>query len=102
VSQQSVTVRPIASKSETLSYAGLLTADELGMMICFRHARIVYAGAGATLDLPDRSSLYLTEHGVVVQTPDRSPNTFIPWASIFEIEECDPPGPEIDDGQMHD
>ena len=102
MSQQSVTLRPIASKCESLSYVGLLTADELGMMICFRHARIVYAGAGATLDLPDRSSLYLTEHGVVVQTPDRSPNKFIPWASIFEIEECDPPGPDFDDGQMHD
>jgi hypothetical protein len=68
----------------------------------FRHARIVYAGAGAALDLPDRSSLYLTEFGVVVQTPDRSPNKFIPWASILEIQECAPPGPEIDDGQMHD
>jgi hypothetical protein len=68
----------------------------------FRHARIVYASGGATLDLPDRSSLYLTEFGVVVQTPDRSPNKFIPWASIFEIEECDPPGLAIDDGQMHD
>jgi hypothetical protein len=68
----------------------------------FRHARIVYASAGAALDLPDRSSLYLTEFGVVVQTPDRSPNKFIPWASILEIQECAPPGPEIDDGQMHD
>ena len=70
----------------------------------FRHARIVYAGAGAgaTLDLPARSSLFLTEFGVVVQTPDRSPNKLIPWASIFEIEECDPPGLSIDDGQMHD
>ena len=68
----------------------------------FRHARIVYAGAGATLDLPDRSSLYLTEFGVVVQTPDGSPNKFIPWASIFEIEECAPPARKVDDGQMHD
>jgi len=68
----------------------------------FRHARIVYADAGTTLDLPDRSSLYLTEFGVVVQTPDRSPNKFIPWASIFEIEECEPPAVDIDDGQMHD
>jgi len=72
------------------------------MMICFRHARIVYAGAGATLDLPSRSSLRLTEVGVVVQAPNRSPNRFIPWASIFEIEECDPAGLERDDGQMHD
>jgi hypothetical protein len=72
------------------------------MMICFRRARIVYAGADATLDLPDRSSLCLTEFGVVVQTPDRSPDKFIPWASIFESDECDPPGPEIDDGQIHD
>jgi hypothetical protein len=40
----------------------------------FRHARIVHAVAGAALDLPDRSSLYFTEFGVVVQTPDRSPN----------------------------
>jgi len=79
-----------------------MTTDELGMMVCFRCARIVYAGAGATLDLPGRSSLYLTKLGVVVQTPDRSPNKFIPWASIFEIEECEPPGLEIDDGQMHD
>ena len=79
----------------TGNYAGLIARS-------FRHARIVYAGAGATLDLPDRSSLYLTEFGVVVQTPDRSPNKFIPWASIFEIEECDPPGLGIDDGQMHD
>jgi hypothetical protein len=79
------------------------TGNYAGLIACsFRHARIVYAGAGATLDLPDRSSLYLTEFGVVVQTPDRSPNKFIPWASIFEIEECDPPGLEIDDGQMHD
>ena len=68
----------------------------------FRHARIVYAGAGAPLDLPDRSSLYLTEFGVVVHTPDGSPNKFIPWASIFEIEECTPPRREVDDGQMHD
>ena len=60
------------------------------------------AGAGATLDLPAGSSLFLTEFGVVVQTPDRSPNKFIPWASIFEIEECDPPGLAMDDGQMHD
>jgi hypothetical protein len=79
----------------TGNYAGLIARS-------FRHARIVYAGAEATLDLPDRSSLYLTEFGVVVQTPDRSPNKFIPWASIFEIEECDPPGLGIDDGQMHD
>jgi len=76
-------------------YAGLIARS-------FRHARIVYAPAGATLDLPDRSSLYLTEFGVVVHTPDRSPNKFIPWASIFEIEECDPPGLQMDDGQMHD
>jgi hypothetical protein len=68
----------------------------------FRHARIVYAGAGAALDLPDRSSLYLTEFGVVVRTPDGSPNKFIPWASIFEIEECAPPRRMVDDGQMHD
>jgi len=68
----------------------------------FRHARIVYAGAGATLDLPAGSSLFLTEYGVVVQTPDRSPNKFIPWASIFEIEECVPPSCDADDGQMHD
>jgi hypothetical protein len=80
----------------------LPAADELCMRICVRHARIVHAGAGATLDLPDRSSLYLTKLGVVVQTPDRSPDKFIPWASIFETEECDPPGLEIDDGQMHD
>jgi hypothetical protein len=79
----------------TGNYAGLIARS-------FRHARIVYAGAGATLDLPDRSSLYLTEFGVVVQTPDRSPNKFIPWASVFEIEECDPPGLGTDDGQMHD
>jgi hypothetical protein len=79
----------------TGNYAGLIARS-------FRHARIVYASAGATLDLPDRSSLYLTELGVVVQTPDRSPNKFIPWVSIFEIEECEPPGLEIDDGQMHD
>ena len=79
----------------TGNYAGLIARS-------FRHARIVYAGAGATLDLPDRSSLCLTEFGVVVQTPDQSPNKFIPWASIFEIEECDAPGLGIDDGQMHD
>jgi hypothetical protein len=79
----------------TGSYAGLIARS-------FRHARIVYAGAGATLDLPDRSSLYLTEFGVVVQTPDRSPNKFIPWASIFGIEERDPPALEVDDGQIHD
>ena len=74
-----------------------------GLIACsFRHARIVYTHAGATLDLPDRTSLYLTEFGVVIQTPDRSPNKFIPWASIFEIEECELPGRAIDDGQMHD
>jgi hypothetical protein len=83
------------SITSTGNYARLITGS-------FRHARIVYAGAGATLDLPDRSSLYLTDFGVVVQTPDGSPNKFIPWASILEIEECAPPGPEIDDGQMHD
>ena len=83
---------------------GITLTDNYAALIArsFRHARIVYAGAGATLDLPDRSSLYLTELGVVVQTPDRSPNKFIPWASIFQIEECDLPGPELDDGQMHD
>jgi hypothetical protein len=80
----------------TGDYAGLIARS-------FRHARIVYSSAGATLDLPDRSALLLTEFGVVVQTPDGSPNKFIPWASIFEIEECDPPGLQIDDdGQMHD
>jgi hypothetical protein len=46
----------------------------------FRHARIVYAGAGAALNLPDRDSLYL----------------------IIEIQECTPPRREVDDGQMHD
>ncbi|HUB37470.1 MAG TPA: hypothetical protein VMA72_01320 [Streptosporangiaceae bacterium] len=79
----------------TGNYAGLIARS-------FRHARIVYAGAGATLDLPDHSSLYLTDFGVVVNTPDRSPNKFIPWASILEIVECDPPGLATDDGQMHD
>jgi hypothetical protein len=83
------------SITPTGSYARLIAGS-------FRHARIVYAGARAALDLPDRSLLYLTEFGVVVQTPDRSPNKFIPWASILEIEECVPPGPVIDDGQMHD
>jgi hypothetical protein len=83
------------SISQTGSYAGLIAGS-------FRHARIVYAGASATLDLPDRSSLYLTEFGVVVQTPDRSPNKFIPWPSILQIEECASPRCEVDDGQMHD
>jgi hypothetical protein len=83
------------SITPTGGYAGLIAGS-------FRHARIVYAGAGAPLDLPDRSSLYLTEFGVVVQTSDGSPSKFIPWSSIFEIEECAPPGLEIDDGQMHD
>jgi len=46
----------------------------------FRNARIVYAGAGAALNLPDRDSLYL----------------------IIEVQECTPPRPEVDDGQMHD
>jgi hypothetical protein len=88
-------VAPWPSITPTGNDAGLIAGS-------FRHARIVYAGAGATLDLPDRSSLYLTEFGVVVRTPDGPPNKFIPWASIFEIEECAPPGREIDDGQMHD
>jgi hypothetical protein len=82
----------------------ILPAGHYGGLIAgsFRHARIVYAGAGATLDLPDRSLLYLTELGVVVRTPDGSPNKFIPWGSILEIEECAPPGAGTDDGQMHD
>jgi hypothetical protein len=83
------------SITPTGNYAGLIAGS-------FRHARIIYAGAGATLDLPDRSSLYLTEFGVVVQLPDGSANKFIPWASIFEIQECPPPAREVDDGQMHD
>ena len=83
------------SITPTGNYAGLIAGS-------FRHARIVYAGAGAALDLPDRSSLYLTEFGVIVQTPGGSPNKFIPWASIFEIEECVLPAPRADDGQMHD
>ena len=87
------------SITSTGNYAGLIAGS-------FRHARIVYAragpGVGATLELPDRSSVYLAEFGVVVQTPDGSPNKFIPWVSIVEIEECVPPGREVDDGQMHD
>ncbi len=97
----------------TVSYTGPFPADELCMMIRagtyagliagnFRNARIVYARAGGTMYLPDSSSLYLTEFGVVVQTPAGSPDKFIPWASILEIEECAAPGREIDDGQMHD
>jgi len=54
-------------------YGGLIAGS-------FRHARIVYAGAGGALNMPDRSSLYL----------------------IIEIEECAPPRREVDDGQMHD
>jgi hypothetical protein len=83
------------SITPTGNYAGLIAGS-------FRHARIVYAGVGATLDLPDRSSLYLTDFGVLVQTPDGSPNKLIPWASILEIEECATPRREVDDGQMHD
>jgi hypothetical protein len=62
-----VSIRP------TGHYGGLIAGS-------FGHARIVYVGGGAALDLPDRGSLYL----------------------IIEIEECTLPRREVDDGQMHD
>jgi hypothetical protein len=74
----------------------------------FSHAEIVFGGPPLTVrHLPDGSELFMTDLGLLVRTPDGTPNAFYPYGNGWWLQEGQVPGssqpPAPDDGQpWHD